>query len=320
MKPPTRLVLGIDGGGTKTVVWLARYGLDSDQSAVADFGGTMETIGHGRSGSSNVRSVGFETALANLDRAVDDAFDDAKILRVTVQRACVALAGSGRDTEQQRIRSWADECRLAERLVVVDDALPVLYAAADDGVGIALISGTGSLAVGRNSGGESARCGGWGGMMGDEGSGYQISVAALRAAARADDRRGPKTRLLDALLQHYQITDALDLIPIVYAKASNRASIASIAPLVFSAANSGDAVARQIIDQASSDLAEMVETLAVRLKMTDRPCMLAGTGSVLVHQPEFAQDVLGKLARSGVKLKYHEVRESVAGTLVIATR
>ncbi|KLU07144.1 N-acetylglucosamine kinase [Rhodopirellula islandica] len=315
MNASTGLVLGIDGGGTKTVAWLARCDFPHHHTAIPN---AIETFGRGRAGSSNVRSVGFETALGNLDRAVENAFADAEIPRVMVDRACLALAGAGRNSEQQRIRSWADQCQLTKSLTVVDDALPVLYAAAEDGVGIALISGTGSLALGRNTEGETARCGGWGSLLGDEGSGYQISLAALRAVVRADDGRGPTTQLHQRLLEHHGITTASELIPILYTDSNNRVQIASLAPLVFEVAGSGDSVAQQILDQASTDLAEMVNTLVARLGMSDHPCSLAGTGSVLIHQPAFTQSVRDKLARTGIETTYRAIPESVAGTLVIA--
>ncbi|WDQ18580.1 N-acetylglucosamine kinase [Rhodopirellula sp. P2] len=315
MNTPTGLVLGIDGGGTKTVAWLARCDFTDHRTAISN---TIETIGRGRAGSSNVRRVGFETALGNLDRAVEDAFADAEIPRVPVDRACLALAGAGRNTEQQRIRSWANQRQLANRLAVVDDALPVLYAAAEDGIGIALIAGTGSLALGRNAEGQTARCGGWGSLLGDEGSGYQISLSALRAAVRADDGRGPTTQLHQRLLEHHGITTASELIPILYTDSNNRVAIASLAPLVFEVASSGDPVAMQILDQASTDLAEMVHTLVDRLGMSNHPCALAGTGSVLIHQPAFTQSVRDKLARTGTETTFRAIPESVVGTLVIA--
>lgn len=308
------LILGIDGGGTKTVAWLARC----DFTAKSDVANTMEIIGRGRSGSSNVRSVGFETALDHLNQAVERAFADAELSRVTVASACLALAGAGRHVEQQRIRSWADQCQLTSKLTVVDDALPVLYAVSSDGIGIALIAGTGSLALGQNTNGDRARCGGWGSLLGDEGSGYQISLAALRAAVRADDGRGPSTQLLERLLDRHAIPSASELIPILHAEPNNRIMVASLAPLVFDVAGSGDPVATQIIDQASTDLAEMVKTLIDRLDMPTQPCSLAGTGSVLIHQHAFTQSIRDKLAEAGIETNYLAIPESVAGTLVIA--
>jgi len=94
--------------------------------------------------------------------------------------------------------------------------------------------------------------------------------------------------------------------------------IASLAPLIFDVAGSGDPVAMQIIDQASTDLAETLKTLINRLGMLTQPVSLAGTGSVLIHQPAFTQSIREKLAESGIETDYRAIPESVAGTLVIA--
>ena len=213
---PDDLVLGVDGGGSKTIAWLANCDTN-DQAHV---------IGIGRAGPSNCRSVPVAQASENLDRAIDSAFDDAKLTRMPVAGACVSLAGADRILEQQQFRSWAALRNLANRLTITNDAIPVLYAASNDGTGIALISGTGSFAFGRNPSGETARCGGWGGLFGDEGSGYHIALACLRAASRAADGRGPQTILLPRTLEHFGITEPSELIPIVYSAKIDRPTIA----------------------------------------------------------------------------------------------
>jgi len=120
------------------------------------------------------------------------------------------------------------------------------------------------------------------------------------------------------LLEHFVIQSAVELIPILHADPNNRIMIASLAPLIFDVAGSGDPVAMQIIDQASTDLAETLKTLINRLGMLTQPVSLAGTGSVLIHQPAFTQSIREKLAESGIETDYRAIPESVAGTLVIA--
>jgi N-acetylglucosamine kinase-like BadF-type ATPase len=301
------LILGVDGGGSKTVAWLARR----EQPGRA--------IGRGRAGPSNCRSVGISRATASLDRAIESAFDDADLTTLTVAAACLSLAGADRPDEQQQIRTWADQRKLASRLTITNDAISVLYAASSDGIGIALISGTGSLAIGCNAKGETTRCGGWGGLFGDEGSGYQISIAGLRAAARAADGRGPKTKLLSSLLDHFKISDPSELIPVIYSEKTDRSTIASLAPIVFQAGDSGDAVAAGIVDAAANDLSEMVETLATRLEFAGDPFALAVTGGVLLQQPTLVDLLRGRLSESGLeRAELIAVQNPVAGALVIA--
>jgi N-acetylglucosamine kinase-like BadF-type ATPase len=302
------LILGVDGGGSKTVAWLAlRQSVDQAQ-----------IIGRGRCGSSNCHSVGIAAATANLQRAVESAFLDAHRQPGTVASACLALAGADRPVEQDQFRSWAEQQQLAVHLTIVNDALPVLYAASSCGIGIALVAGTGSLAIGRSAQGQVMRCGGWGSLMGDEGSGYQISLAGLRAAARAADGRGPPTPILPAMLQHFQAGELSELIPKIYAADVTRAAIAALAPLIFQAAQSGDAVATGIVQQAASELSELVQTLARRLQLGDNSILLAVSGSVLLNQAALRDAIALRLADAGIGVRIVPVWEAVAGALTIA--
>lgn len=303
------LLLGVDGGGSKTVAWLARRGRPE------------LAIGRGRAGPSNCRSVGIEAATANLRAAIEAAFDDANLPPTTIDAACLALAGADRATEQQKIRSWADERKLSSRLAITSDAASVLYAAAPEGVGIALISGTGSLAFGRSGDGETARCGGWGGLFGDEGSGYQIALAALRATARAADGRGAKTTLLPCLLAYFDIRDASELIPIIYEDKTDRSTIARLAPIVFQLAETGDAVAAEIIESAARELKEMVIAVATKLGLASDPFALAVTGGVLLHQPKLVDRIRDQLCESGInRVDVKLVQDPVIGALAIAAK
>ena len=308
MTRPNDLILGVDGGGSKTLAWLA----------VRDAKDDVEVIGVGRSGSSNCRSIGFADAAANLQNAIESAFQDAKRTSTIVGSACLALAGADRPVEQQQFRSWAHQRCLADRLIITNDALPVLYAASSDGVGIALISGTGSIAVGRNAKAKVARCGGWGSLFGDEGSGYQIALAALRAAARAADGRGMETTVLPGLRDHFKISQATELIPAIYAADMTRSDIAKLAPIVFQAAELGDAVARRIVEQAADDLSELVRTLATRLEMSEQAIALGVSGGVLLHQEKFVDAICRRLAASGIAVTVTRVQHPVAGAITIA--
>jgi N-acetylglucosamine kinase-like BadF-type ATPase len=129
-------IIGVDGGGTKTVAWIAP--LDDDMNSVV--------LGRGQSGPGNPRAVGFEVAQANIAAAIEAAFADAKLPSQTAATACFGLAGAGRAIEQQRIVAWGQQRGIARSVAVTGDAEPILAAASPDNCGIALICGTGSLA------------------------------------------------------------------------------------------------------------------------------------------------------------------------------
>ncbi len=265
------LVLGIDGGGTKTLAWLAPMDTDADP------------VGVGHGGPGNFQAVGPEAALGNLGTAVDAAFAAANVQPGPVAAAVVGLAGSDRDENRRILNDWAAERQLARNFRVVNDALPVIAAGSPDGWGVGLISGTGSLCFGQTSDGRSARSGGWGYLFGDEGSAYALAVAGLRAVARAADSRGPQTLLLEALLHRLDIAEPSDLVRCVYKMAADRAAVASLAGTVTATAAEGDPVARRIVDDGARELAVMVRAVVRTLNLDSASFPLALTGGVLCN-------------------------------------
>lgn len=277
------LLLGIDGGGTKTVALLA---------SAAD---PAQILATAHAGPSNQRAVGPVSAMQNLDMAVQAAFETAGIPRCTVAAACLGLAGADRESDRGVVLRWADEARLAHKVRVVNDAVPLLSAGNGTGIGVALIAGTGSLAWGCNSRGESARAGGWGWLMGDEGSAWAIGSAVLKAVVCAADGRGPQTPLSPAVCEQLQISTASELVARIYSAEIPRALIAELAPLAFHIAQAGDHVASQIVSTAGQDLAVMARTVADRLQLPQQ-LPLAATGAVLTQQPALLQAVVSHLS------------------------
>ena len=173
----------------------------------------------------------------------------------------------------------------AEQVLVTHDALPVLAAGTPDGVGVAVISGTGSLAFGRNAAGQTARAGGWGYLIGDEGSGYAIARQALQAAARAWDGRGPQTALSERLLAELGLAQPSELVHAVYGRQQDRHWLAGLARVAVEAADAGDPIACRIIDEAAADLAAMCVAVAKQLGFSLRPrAAVLGVGRRLAGQ------------------------------------
>lgn len=280
------LLLGVDGGGTKTTAVLAIY-----QSHAAP-----RTIGRGTSGPSNARSSGWEKVQQNIADAIGAAFAAAGRTRERVAALCLGMAGAGHESVRDALYQWCAQQELAVRWSVVHDAQIILRAGAQQGPGIALISGTGSLAYGEMADGRSARAGGWGYLLGDEGSGYAIGLAALRAIAQATDGRGPVTRLAASLLAQLGLHSPWELIPLLHEDREARYRIASLAPLVLAAAEDGDPVAQHIQDQAAQQLSGMVTAVARSLALPPHTYHLAFSGGLLQHQPALRDAVLRHLA------------------------
>ncbi len=274
MTSATDLVIGVDGGGTKTVAWLAPLSDD----------GTGLVLGRGRGGPGNPRAAGFEAAQASIDAAIAAAFADANVPRGRVAAASLCLSGAGRPAEQIRLTQWADARDVAQLTQVTGDAEPILAAASPENWGIALISGTGSLAWGRNRLGEVARNGGWGYLLGDQGSAYAIALSGLRYAVLAADDRGPATELLSAFQRQLDAATPADLIDRIYSAEMTHERLASMAVVVFDTAPH-DATAEFIIESAARQLYFLVDALARRLNLATGDYPLAVSGSVLLNQP-----------------------------------
>ncbi|QDT76959.1 Glucosamine kinase GspK [Gimesia maris] len=272
-----QLVLGIDGGGSATRAALAVVAESFE----------FHIVGRGMAGASNFNSCGWEAATEQVQRAIQSAFESAGTEAHQVAAICLGMSGAGRTAEQQAWLRWAEESHIAEQARVVTDAETVLAAGTPEGAGVALIAGTGSLAFGKNAAGENARAGGWGYLLGDEGSGYQIALAAMQGIARAVDGRGPETRLQAAFQDALNLNDPRELIGYLYHTDRERSDIAGLSRLVFTAAEQGDVVACEVLRQAIQELTELVNAVVTRLHFSRGDYALALTGGILLHQRDF---------------------------------
>src|SRR5215510_6566479 len=243
-------VIGIDAGGTKTVCLLA-----DDQGNI---------VAEARRGGANLQAAGELEVEKVLHQVMEEAIGDRSIVPEAI---CLGIAGVDREDEMRVVRAIMRRIGYKSRVVVVNDALIALVAGAGDAPGIVIIAGTGAIAYGRNDSGEAARAGGWGHMIGDEGSGYWIGREALAAVMRARDGRGPATQLTDAMLAHFQVDDVSRLPRIVYDREVPRMSVAAVGPIVQQAVDEGDAVATRILERAAEELVLAARSVASRLEM-----------------------------------------------------
>ncbi len=215
------------------------------------------------------------------------------------------------------MREWAARVRLADAVEVIEDAALLLAAGTPLGVGVAVVAGTGSMAFARAADRRTARAGGWGPLLGDEGSGYAIALAGLRAAARSADGRAPVTPLTDRLLAAFGLTRPQELIGAVY-RGNDRAALAALAPLVLDAAEAGDPVAEGIIREAAGELAAAAAAAARSLDLGAAfPVALAG--GLLVAAPCYRERFLAALADRGLTAApVALVREPAEGALRLA--
>jgi len=253
--------LGIDGGGTKT------------RSMV---GNEDSQLGTGSARSSKVQRVGEAYARDSLSAAIDQACLQAGISPREIARTCAGVTGAGRP-EIQAIMKELISSVAGGKIEIVTDVEIAFEDAFGGDPGVLAIAGTGAIALGRNSSGVTARAGGLGFPISDEGSGYWIGVEAVRLALHARDR-GESPVLLDALMAGLGANDFDDFI--VRANATPSPDYATLFPIVLSTAHAGDGLAREVLDRAGSELATMAAVVVRRL-FGGGSCSVVTHGGVL---------------------------------------
>ncbi|MGI6660800.1 MAG: N-acetylglucosamine kinase [Bacillota bacterium] len=241
-----RFFLGIDGGGTSTT------------ACIIDETGQVVALGAG--GPSNINYTPEDQAKKSVQDALDAArrAASAKYPGLTVSAACAALAGAGSDQNKVRAADLLKPLFAGIPFLVVEDVKGALHGALEGQDGIAVISGTGSNCLGVRNG-KYKRSGGWGSLLGDEGSGFMIAKKGLTAALRAYDGRSQATSLTDRFVAHFCLNTPEDIFAAVHPL--SREQIAALAVVVFEEYEKGDAAARKIIQEESMELAVMVRAV-----------------------------------------------------------
>ncbi|HEY5194875.1 MAG TPA: BadF/BadG/BcrA/BcrD ATPase family protein [Solirubrobacteraceae bacterium] len=234
-----RFVMGVDGGATKTL------------AAVLDVQEQTLHLGHG--GSSNPDAVGARAATDSLAKATDEAIVRAGIAREQLDAAVLAIAGTDTDAVTAHVRE-----RCPSTWVVVNDVVGAWAAATDARPGVGAISGTGSNVLGIGPDGRAWRAGGWGHVLGDEGSGYWLAVQSIKAALADRERSGPETALSAAVMDFFGVQSVEALATLVYSKPLSKGEIAAFALETARVAHVGDTVARELYARAAGELGRQI--------------------------------------------------------------
>jgi N-acetylglucosamine kinase-like BadF-type ATPase len=301
-------LLAVDAGGTKTTAWLV------DVSSAA----ANQVLGCGRSTGGNPLSVGFDDATRAIVDAVAQAHSTANRPVAQVGRIIMSIAGSADQDVREKLVAWAHATKLAHQVAIVSDFLPVLAAGTPDCRGVALISGTGSSAFARNADGRMARCGGWGYLLGDEGSGFAIGRAALKHTLDALELQLSPDALAQTVLNLLDANSVSDLTRVVYSSDDLRARIAAVAPLVVAAAEHSDSVAGAILDAAACDLANLAIRAARVVNLAEDHVTIAVSGSVLVNAMPLRDRLDEKLRELGLDCTIAVVDEPLQGCVRLA--
>lgn len=261
-------VIGIDGGGTKTVL------------AAADLAGRILCRAEG--GGTNLNALGIDAVHRTIDGMSRQVQTRLGVSAAECRSLCIGAAGADRPAEQASLREIFRSAGYRCPMTITNDGITALWQGTPDGVGVVAESGTGSICYGRRADGATARAGGWGHILGDEGSAYDIAVRALRAVTRSADGRAGPTALAALIQKELGIGRPEDLIAWAYRSHTGKREIARLAKLVDAAAEKDDPAAAEILEKAGWELALCAGTVARRLGF-DGPFPLVLAGGVLLH-------------------------------------
>jgi len=303
------IFLGIDGGGSKTSCLI---------------GDEISVLGAGSGGASNVVRVGETQARESLANAVRQACRVANIEPSQISGVCVGLAGAARPEISDQVRGIVSEIVSGgiepAEIKVVGDMVIALEAAFGSGMGVIVIAGTGSIAYGRNGQGQTARAGGWGFAISDEGSGHWIGRTAVASALGAwDENPGQDVRLIEILLKSWHLETIEQLVPA--ANAIPAPDFAALFPSVLSLAEAGDRIARDVLSQAGTHLATVAGTLLRRLFPNSGVVPVAMSGGVFASSALVRQVFYNRLCSEHPDTALNpNVIEPVRGALELARK
>jgi len=257
--------IGIDGGGTKSRL------LAIDQN--------YDMIGNALGSSTNLASNSKEVVYHHLKSMIDDFLLNSSMEIEDCLGICIGSAGIDSKNSGLAMEQIIKDIGFTCQIIAVNDSLLALAAGAKGGPGVVVISGTGSIAYGMDSNKNTVRCGGWGHILDDGGSGYWIGKEALKYALRSSDGRGKKTVLEEIFKEVFKVTYLPDCIDYIYS-GFNKAKIAGYAVYVKEGAAKKDSVCMEIIDRGAKELFLLADTLIKSINETAPEVIVSG-GTIL---------------------------------------
>lgn len=296
------LIAGIDAGGSKTECII----VDTEKDKI---------ITRAQTGAANYQVVGLEAACREIKLALEQAKKRAGIS--CLKAVGIGLAGAGRREDLVKIEREMGKIMNSRNFFFSSDAHIALLGATGGSTGAVLIAGTGSIAYGLKKNGAKIRSGGWGPIIGDEGSGFWIGLEAAKKAVRAEEMRSEKTELKNLVLEHFNFSKLEELIPFIYQQQLPRQKIAALAPSVFDLAQNGDEAALKICQEAAAELAILAHSALLKLDYQEDKIAAAGG---LIKSSYFYQLLKEKL-RENYELEIYKAKKSAAyGAVFMALR
>ena len=236
----------------------------------------------------NLQAVGE----LQLEKVLHAVMEETVAQQTVVPAAiCLGIAGVDRPEDATVVRGIMSRIGYKARILVVNDALIALQAGIGAAAGIVIVAGTGSIAYGCERHGIAARAGGWGYVLGDEGSGYWMGRLALRAIVREVDGRGQPTSLTPRVLAHFGVARPEELLQTVYRQDFTPAAVAALATHVQQARDEGDTVAAAILDRGAKELAAAAASVTNQLELTGEEFSFVLAGGMFKAVPWLQEEV-----------------------------
>lgn len=254
--------IGVDGGGTKS------------RLIIGDIMGKKLFISQGDS--INIFSVGIEKSFKSLKNLIDSALIKHQIPLSDIERICIASAGLARPYELNKFNNFFLKTYPGTQTILITDIMALLVGALGSEDGICLISGTGSVAMGRDNN-QIIRSGGFGWKLGDEGSASNIALEAVKRIIRSSENRDLKTLMTKPILNHFGLKKIEDTIKFFHDPKLDKSTVASAAYIVTEFARKGDLLALDILEIGASELFNLVLSVQSRLaSRSNRTLVTAG--------------------------------------------
>lgn len=274
-------VIGIDGGGTK--------------SRLVAAGRQMEVLYETGGGGASLTALPAAEVKENLAELLGRFFAQSGKKPGDCAALCIGASGAGRRRPQERLAEMLGDVLPGVPVRVVTDAQGALTGGIGSGVGLLLLAGTGSICYGKNQRQETWRTGGWGHIMGDEGSGYDMARKVLQAVARQADGRGKPTLLTGLVLDELKLSTVDQLVEELYCEKKEKSAVAGLAFLCDIAYNKGDRTALRIMREVAASLAELAVVTAGKLWAPQEPVCCVCAGGLLEKSPYLKEHVREEL-------------------------
>jgi len=306
-------ILGVDGGGTKTVV------------QIADCSGKL--LAENESSPGSYKSVGAENAKANINNAVLGAINKLKTSdSIIFKSACFGLAGNDSKEDKNIYHKIIFNSKIKDYLnpadtIICNDTRIGLAAGSSSKNRLMIICGSGSNCFGINEEGREAKANGWDWILADEGSGYEISIKALRAFMRAYDGRGSGTLLSKTILEDLNIKNVSELIKWAYSSSFSKEKIATVAKTVCRTAEMGDEVSIKILKEEASEAVISAATVINKLNLSDKEFDFVFVGSVFKCEKYFKNILEKELKKRFKKINFKPLtKKPVEGAIKLALK